>query len=175
MSTRNRNFEVVQINPARNSMTGVLAVAAVMGMLVSRKAGAVDTLELADGTAGLFLRRDVVDAATLKTLTDADILRPNKADFVMPYTVNGAVTAEDYAEVWVEGTELLDSSMDANTLVDSAVTTKDGKIAELTDSEAQEALGIVRQNVAAINHAAPARRFLIEVRRAPKNVPAAGA
>ena len=170
MSTRTRNFQPVKVAANRQSITGLLAVAALQGMVVTRKAGSVDTVELATGKAGLFLREDVVTSAALTALVEANELRPNKDGFQYPYIVGDAVTAEDYAEVWVEG-DALDASMDENTVIGSSVTTSAGKIAELTDSEAQEALGIVRDNIAAINGAG--RRFLIEVARAPKNVPAA--
>lgn len=169
MSTRTRNFQPVKVAAGRQSITGILAVAALQGMVLARTAGAADTLELADGVAGMFLREDVVSSAALTTLIEADELRPNKGGFQYPYTVGGAVTAEDYAEVWIEG-DALDASMDVNTVIGSSVTTSAGKIAELTDSEAQECLGVVRDNIAAINGAG--RRFLIEVARAPKNVPA---
>ena len=173
MSTRTRNFQPVKYPANRHSITGTLAVAALMGMVVTRKSGETDVLELANGKAGFFLDRDVVaNAAALTALVDANELRPNKDGFEYPYVAGGAVTAEDFAEVWIEG-DALDSSMDANTVVGSSVTTESGKIAELTDSEAQEALGIVRQNIADANGSG--RRFLIEVRRAPKNIPAAGA
>lgn len=171
MSTRIRNFQPVKYAANRHSITGLLAVAALAGMVVTRKSGATDELELATGKAGFFLDRDVVaNAAALKALVDANELRPNKDGFEYPYVAGGAVTAEDFAEIWIEG-DALDSSMDVNTVVGSAVTTNAGKIAELTDSEAQEALGIVRLNEADANGSG--RRFLIEVRRAPKNVPAA--
>lgn len=172
MSTRTRNFQPVKYAANRHSITGLLAVAAVAGMVLSRKAGATDELELATGEAGFFLDRDVVaNKAALAALVDANELRPDKDGFEYPYVAAGAVTAEDFAEIWIEGAAL-DASMDAATVVGSAVTTAAGKIAELTNSETQEALGVVRQNIAAINTASPARRFLIEIRRAPLNVPA---
>lgn len=171
MSTRIRNFQPVKYPANRHSITGILAVAAVMGMVLTRKSGETDALELADGKAGFFLDRDVAaNKAALQALVEANERRPDKAGFEYPYVAGGAVTVEDYAEVWVEG-DALDASMDVNTVVGSAVTTAAGKIAELTNSEAQEALGIVRLNEADANGAG--RRFLIEVRRAPKNVPAA--
>jgi len=169
MSTRTRNFQPVKYPANRHSITGLLAVAAVAGMVVSRKAGATDELELANGKAGFFLDRDVVaNKAALAALVDANELRPNKDGFEYPYVAGGAVTAEDFAEVWIEGSAL-DSSMDANTVLRSAVTTVNGKIGELTDSETQEAIGIVIDKIDDANGAG--KRFLIEVRRAPINVP----
>lgn len=171
---RTRNFQPQAYTPNRTTITGALAVAAVMGMVLTRKAGAAnDELELADGEAGFFLDRDVVaNKAALTTLIEANELRPDKDGFEYPYVAGEPVTAQDFAEVWVEG-EALGAGMDNTVAQHTAVTTAAGKIVPLTNSETQECLGIVRQNIAAINTAAPARRFLIEVRRAPKNIPGA--
>ena len=171
---RTRNFQPVQYNSSRNTQTGVCAVAAVMGMVLSLKDDDLETpiLELADGKAGLFLDRDIVaNKAALQVLVEANELRPNKGEFEYPYVAGGAVTAQDFDLVWVEGAAL-HASMDVETTIGQQVTTAAGKITELTNSETQECLGVVRKNMAAINTTAPARRFLIEVIRAPKNVPA---
>lgn len=165
MSTTNRNFQPVKYAANRHSVTGVLAVAALAGMVLSRKAGETDVLELANGKAGFFLDRDVVSAADFKTATEQHQLYPNKAGFVYPYMIGGAVTAEDFEEIWIEG-DALHSSMDSSVTADTGVTTNAGKVCKLTDMLTQEALGIVRQNIPAINGAG--RRFLIEIRRSVK-------
>ncbi len=171
MSTRFRNFQPNDIQSERKSIGGKLAVAAVMGMVVCRKAGATlalqDELELATGKSGFFLRRDVADAAALKAFVDADVLRPGKAGWETPYLIGSSVQAEDFDEIWIESPELLHASMDVDTPVGSRVTTAAGKITEWT-ATTQEAFGIVRENIPAINTAGPARRFLIEIIRAPK-------
>ncbi len=174
MAIRNPNFLPVRYPTDRHTETGKLAVAAVLGMVLVHKAGAGadGEFELADGEAGFFLTRDVVSAADAKAFFEADQLRPDKAGFQSPFVVDGNVQVEDLDKFWVEGPALLDASMDADTPIGSSVTTAAGKIAELANSETKEALGIVRDKVAALNHAAPAKRFLIEVVRAPKNVPA---
>jgi hypothetical protein len=143
-----------------------------MGMVVTRKAGAAnDELELADGKAGFFLDKDVVTKAALTTAIEAHELRPNKTGFEYPDVLGNPVTAHDFTEVWVEG-DALGAGMDDAVAQETPVTTAAGKIVPLTDSEAQECLALVKQNIPAINTASPARRFLLEIRRAPKNIPA---
>lgn len=165
MSTRTRNFQPVKYAANRHSITGLLAVAAVAGMVVSRKAGATDELELATGKAGFFLDRDVVaNNAALKALIDANELRPNKDGFEYPYVAGQAVTAEDFDEVWIEGAAL-DASMDGTVTVGSRFTTASGKIAKWT-ATTQESLGIVRETIDDINGAG--KRFLIQIAREAK-------
>lgn len=168
---RTKNFQPTQYSSTRFTVTGLLAVAALAGMVVTRKNAADDELELANGKAGFFLDRDVVaNKAALQALMEANELRPDKDGFEYPYVAGGQVTAGDFEEIEIEG-DALDASMDANTTVGTAVTTASGKIAELTDSEAQECLGIVRKIVDDIN--GTGKRFTIQIVRAPKNVPAA--
>lgn len=163
---RARNFQPVEYPPRRTTITGMLAVAAVMGMVVARKAGAAnDELELADGKAGFFLDRDVVEnKAALTTIIEANELRPDKGYFEYPYVAGEPVTGHDFAEVWIEG-EALGAGMDNTVAQETPLTTAAGKIVPMTDSSTQECIGVVKQNHAALNAAAPARRFLIEVRR----------
>lgn len=167
---RTANFQPTQYSPNRFTLTGLLAVAALAGMVVTRKNAASDELELANGKAGFFLDRDVVaNKAALQALIEANELRPDKDGFEYPYVAAGAVTAGDFQEIEIEG-DALDASMDDTVTVDTTVTTSAGKIAVLTDSEAEEALGIVRKIEDAKNGAG--KRFTIQIVRAPKNIPA---
>jgi hypothetical protein len=166
------NFQPNKLTPNRYSIGGLLAVAAVRGMIVDRKSGDEDTLELSTGKAGYFLRRDVASAAERMTFVEQDMLYPDARGFEMPYLVGGSAQAEDYEEVWVEGADLLDASMDAATAIRCPVTSAAGKFAELTDSEAQETLGHVALNEAAEN-AGVGRRFLIRIARSARTIPAA--
>jgi hypothetical protein len=168
---RTKNFQPTQYSPNRFTVTGLLAVAALAGMVVTRKNAAADEVELADGKAGYFLDRDVVaNKAALQTLIEANELRPDKDGFEYPYVAGGQVTAGDFEEIEIEGSAL-DSSMDGTVAVGDQVTTASGKIALLTDSEAEECLGIVRKIVDDINGSG--KRFTIQIVRAPKNIPAA--
>lgn len=175
MSTRVRNFQPNDIADDRKTITGLLAVAAVMGMVVNRKVGSTlstqDQLELSSGKAGYFLRRDVADPAGLKAFIDADVLRPNKLGFETPYPIGGVCQAEHFDEVWVEGIDILGAGMNTAAGTSFAVTTLNGQIIPLTHTATQETLGIVRENIPAVNTASPARRFLIEIRRAPLTAP----
>lgn len=171
MAKQYANFQPNKVAAHRNSIGGKLAVVAKRGQIVTRKAGATDEVELATGKAGLFLRRDVVEAAAHKTLVEQEQIYPNKNGFELPYIKDGSVQAEDYSEVWVEGTDLLDASMDETVTARTPVTTAAGKIAVLTDSATEETLGFVELNEAAKNGAG--RRFLIEVARSAKIVVAA--
>lgn len=163
-----RNFQPVKTPKGRHSIGGLLAVAAVLGQIVTRKAGATDTLELATGKAGYFLTRDVVSSAAMKTYMEQDELYPDKGGFGSPFVVGGSVQAEDLPEVWVEGPALL-SGIDTDTPVGTVVTTNAGKLVPLTDAETQEPMGIIRQVIAAINDdTADAARVLVEVRRGQK-------
>ena len=173
MAIRVNNFQPVKYGSDRHSIGGKLAVAAKRGMIVSRKAGAVDELELATGKAGFFLARDVVSAADAKAFVEADELRPNKSGFQSPYVIDGSVQAEDFEEIWVEGTDLLNASMDVNTPVGAQVTTSAGKFTEVTSLTTQEVIGKVVLNIAAINTVAPARRFLLQIIRGTNPVVAA--
>jgi hypothetical protein len=168
---RTRNFQPVRYTNNRYTVTGMLAVAAVMGMMVCRKAGAAnDELELANGKAGWILDRDVLaNKAALTNAIEANELRPDKDYFEYPYVAGQPVTGQDFEEFWVEG-DALGAGMDATVAAETQLTTAAGKYVPLTDSEAQECVGIVKQNIAAVNTDAPARRFLIETRRAPKNI-----
>lgn len=171
---RIQNFQPVKYNKGRHSIGGVLAVAAVRGMIVCRSTSAEDTLALATGKAGFFLTRDVVaNEAALKAYHDADELRPNKAGFQTPAVAGDVVQAEELHEVWVEGTDLLDASITNSTPAGSKLTTTAGKFALLTNSNTQECVGIIRTVLAAQNAVAPAKRFLIEILRNPVNLPAA--
>jgi len=172
MSLRYANFQPVKPKKGRDSIGGLLAVAAVCGMIVSRKTGATDELELSTGKAGFFLSRSVVSDADFKTALEQQELYPDKNEFELPFKVDGSVQAEDFQEVWVEGSALLDASMDVSTTVRAPVTSAAGKFAELTDSEAQECLGFVVLNEAARNGGG-GRRFLIQIARSGKNIPAA--
>jgi hypothetical protein len=168
------NFQPVKYAANRHSIGGVTdaAFVAKRGQIVQQTADG-DGIEIADdGKAGYFLTRDVMLAADLKAWHDANELRPNKAGFTTPFLAGQPAQAEDLKEIWVEGTDLLDASIDENTAVDTALTTDGGKFAVLTDSEAQECIAIVRAKVAALNDDAPAKRFLLEIVRAPKNIPA---
>ncbi len=162
-----RNFQPNDVSATRKTITGILPVAAVMGMIVNRNSTTTDTsdvLQLSTGRAGYFLRRDVVTVAARKAWLDADELRPNKGGFEVPYVIDGAVTAEDFDEVWVEGSALLDASMDAATAVGANVTSSAGKFAEVTNLATQDILGVVQVNEAALNGGG-GRRFLIRVTR----------
>lgn len=171
MSTLNKNFQPVKYPTNRHTVTGILAVAAVAGMVVSRKSGSVDTLELANGKAGWFLDRDVVaNKAALDALIDANELRPNKNGFEYPYVAGGAVTGEDFEEFWIEGAAL-DASMDANAPIRATVTTINGKIGLLTNSETQEAIGIIEDRIDDFNGSG--KRFLIRKAVSGKAIPAA--
>lgn len=161
---RYANFQPVKPKKGRDSIGGLLAVAAVCGMIASRKTGADDTLELATGKAGFFLSRDVVSEGDFKTALEQQELYPDKNQFELPCKVGGSVQAEDFQEVWVEGAALLDASMDAATVVRAPVTSAAGKFAELTNSETQECLGFVVLNEAARNGGG-GRRFLIQIAR----------
>jgi hypothetical protein len=168
---RTKNFQPTQYSASRFTVTGVLAVAALAGMVVTRKNAAADELELADGKSGFFLDRDVVaNKAALQSLIEANELRPDKDGFEYPYVAGGPVTAGDFEEIEIEGSAM-DASMDGTVTVGTPVTTASGKIAVLTDSEAEECLGIVRKIVDDVNGAG--KRFTIQVIRAPKNIPAA--
>lgn len=173
MAIRVNNFQPVKYGSDRHSIGGKLAVAATRGMIVSRKTGATDELELSTGKAGFFLCRDVVSAANAKAFVEADELRPDKAGFVSPYVIDGSVQAEDFTEIWVEGSALLDASMDVNTRIGDQVTAVAGKFAEVTSLTTQEVIGKVVLNIAAINTASPARRFLIQIIRGTNPVVAA--
>ncbi len=174
MAKRVDNFLPVRYPSDRHTETGKLAVAAKRGMVVCHKAaaGADGEVELATGKAGFFLTRDVVSAADLKTFHEGNMLRPDKEGFQSPFVINGHVQAEDLDSFWVEGADVLGASMDADAPIGASVTTAAGKIVLLEDSEAEECLGIIRDKVAAVNAASPAKRFLIQVVRAPMNVPA---
>ena len=163
-----KNFQPVKPKSDRHSIGGILAVAAVAGMVVSHHATAEDTLELATGKAGYFLTRDVKTAADLKTFSEQNQLYPDAGGFETPFLVGGSVQAADYDEVWVEG-EVLDASMDAATTIGCPVTTNAGKIAEVTNAATQEVLGVVEKNIAAVNGAG--RRFLIRVQRDGRGTP----
>src|SRR5690606_36172215 len=107
-------------------------VAAVMGMVVNVKDDDLETptLELANGKSGLFLDRDVVaNKAALQALVESNELRPNKDGFAYPYVAGGAVTAEHFDLVWVEGAAL-HVSLDVDTVIGQQVTTNAGTIAE---------------------------------------------
>lgn len=173
MAIRVNNFQPVKYGSDRHSIGGKLAVAATRGMIVNRKSGATDELELSTGKAGFFLARDVVSAASAKAFVEADELRPNKGGFQSPYVIDGSVQAEDVVELWVEGATLLDASMDVNTPVGAQVTSLGGKFSEVTSLTAQEVIGKVVLNIPAINTASPARRFLIQVIRGTNPVVAA--
>lgn len=171
---RTANFQPVKYPANRHSIGGTLAVAAKRGQIVVRTSATA--VGLATGKAGFFLTRDVIDnddGTALTAYHDADELRPNKAGFQTPFVKGGSVQAEELAEVWVEGTDLLHSSLDENTTVGTKVTTNGGKFAELTDSEAQECMGVIRVVDAAVNAASPAKRFLIEIIKSTVNIPAA--
>jgi hypothetical protein len=163
-------FQPVKTPPNRHSIGGKLAVAAKRGMIVNHKAGTTDELELSTGKAGFFLAFDVVaDLATLKGLIDANELRPNKAGFEYPLVAGSVVQAEDFVEVWVEGSDLLHASMDEDVLPDTPITTAAGKITVLTDSVAQEAMGKVVLNEAG-KVDGDNRRFLLQIARSTKVV-----
>ncbi len=172
MAIRVKNFQPVKYGSDRHSIGGKLAVAAKLGMIVSRKSGAVDELELATGKAGFFLCRDVVTAADAKAFVEADELRPDKAGFVSPYVIDGSVQAEDFVELWVEGSDLLHASMDVNTPVGAQVTSAAGKFSEVTSLTTQEVIAKVVLNIAAVNGGG-GRRFLLQIIRGTNPVVAA--
>jgi hypothetical protein len=165
MAIRVNNFQPVKYGSDRHSIGGKLAVAAKRGQIVNRKSGVVDELELATDKAGFFLARDVMSAANAKLFVEADELRPDKAGFQSPYVIDGSVQAEDFEEVWVEGTDLLDAAMDVNVAVGAQLTSAAGKFKPITHAATQETIGKVVLNIAAVNTAAPARRFLIQIVR----------
>lgn len=168
MSTRTRNFQPVAYNQSRHTITGMLAVAALAGMVVCRKAGAVDELELANNKAGFFLDRDVVaNKAALQALIDNNELRPNKDGFEMPYVAGQAVTAHDFDEFWIEG-DALGAGMSGALAVGTPLTTAEGKLVPATNTETQEVVGYVSDNIDDINGAG--KRFLVTRARAAKNV-----
>ncbi len=172
MAIRYKNFQPVKYSPGRHSIGGILAVAAVQGMIVSRLAGSVDTFELATGKAGYFLTRNVVSAADAKAFHEADMLRLNKGGFQSPFVIGGAVQAEDFEEFWVEGSALLDASMDVDTRVGDQVTSVAGKFSEVTSLTTQEVIAKVVLNIAAINGGG-GRRFLLQTIRGTNPVVAA--
>lgn len=172
MAIRINNFQPVKYGSDRHSIGGKLAVAAVRGMIVSRKTGAVDELELSTGKAGFFLARDCVSAATAKTFVENDELRPDKAGFVSPYVIDGVVQADDFTEIWVEGSDLLHASMDVNTRIGDQVTAVAGKFSEVTSLTTQEVIGKVVLNTPALNGGG-GRRFLIQIIRGTNPVVAA--
>lgn len=168
---RTNNFQPTKYSPSRHSIGGKLAVAAKRGQIVRRKAGTTDELELATGTGGFHLTRDVVTAADAKAFHEADLLRENKGGFQTPFVVDGAVQAEDFAEVWVEGPDLLGAGMDNSVTVGTPLMVSGGKFIPLATPATNENYGVVRENIAAINHPGPARRFLIQITRQPKRTP----
>lgn len=166
---RQSNCEPIRYNPNRHTITGVLAVAAVMGMFVTRKSDADETLELATNKAGFILERDVLaNKAALTALIEANELRPNKDGFEYPYVAGEPVTAHDHLEVWVEG-GAIGAGIDENTAAETQLTTAAGKLVPLTNSATQECAAIVKRNIAAIN-TEDGRRLLIEIRRGVKTV-----
>lgn len=170
MARKHKLFQPNKYARHRASIGGKLAVAAVAGLIVTRKSGATDELELATGKAGFFLRTQVVaDLATLKGLIDANELRMNKAGFEYPVVAGSSVQAEDFEEVWVEGSTLLHASMDENVAPGTPVTTDAGKLKVLTNSETEESMGKVALNIAGVVDPAN-RRFLIHVMRTAKVV-----
>lgn len=170
---RYKAFQPTKREANRFSIGGLLAVAAVEGMIVNRKAGTADTLELSTGKAGYFLSRDVKSLADIQTHVRADVLDPNKGGFQTPFQVDGSVQAEDYDEVWVEGAGLLDASMDNTVVAGANVTSATGKYALLTNSETQESLGVVSLVEPGRLPGSTGKRFCIQVRRSVKNIPAA--
>lgn len=173
MSTKLPNFQPVKYPANRHSIGGTTAddLVAKRGQIVTYgEAG--NTIILAEtGTAGFFLTRDIILESGLTAWHDANELRPNKAGFTTPFLAGQAVQAEELKEVWVEGTDLLHSSLD-DVAVGQPLSTNGGKFAALTDSEAQECIGIIRAKGDALN-AETGNRYLIEIVRAPKNIPAA--
>lgn len=168
---RIRNFQPTQYPANRHTVIAKLAVAALAGMVVNLKAGTTDEFELSDGKAGFFLDKDVVaNKAALQALIEANELRPNKAEFELPDVAGAPVAAQDFAEIEIEGSAL-DASMDGTVTVDTQVTTAAGKIAKLTDSEAEECLGVVRRVADDVN--GTGKRFTIQIMRSAKVIPAA--
>lgn len=168
---RTANFQPIEYSATRFTVTGLLAVAALAGMVVNVKAGTDYELELSTGVAGFFLDKDVVaNKAALQALIEANMLRPDKDGFEYPDVAGGAVTAQDFGVIEIEGSAL-DASMDADATAGMSVTTAAGKIALLTDSEAEESLGIIRSVADDVNGSG--KRFTIQIIRAPKNIPAA--
>ncbi len=174
MAVRVNMFQPVKYNPGRHSFAGTFVGTGKRGLILTRHATSKDVLILANGVSGFFATRDIVaDNDALQAFVEADSLRPNKGGFQSPFVSGGAVQVEDYEEVWVEGTDLLDASMDVNTAVNTQVTTANGKFSERTSLTTMEGIAIVKQNIPAINTDAPARRFLLQIIRTPKGVAAA--
>lgn len=169
------NFQPVKSSPTRHSIGGTVAFVGKRGQIVTHKNDGTNELVLATGTAGFFLERDIVSETDLTAAIKANEIPSNAlnpAEFEYPYQQNGSAQATDYEEVWVEGSDLVDGLTDATT-VGTEVTTAAGKFTPLTDSEAEETMGVVRAIEDAKNAAAPAKRFLISVMRGAKNIPAA--
>jgi hypothetical protein len=173
MSIKLPNFQPVKYPAHRHSIGGTTAdnLVAKRGQIVTYGATGDTIILAATGTSGYFLTRDIMLEADLKAWHDANELRPNKQGFITPFLAGQPVQAEDLKEIWVEGEDLLHSSMD-DVAVGQRVSTNGGKFATLTNSETQECIGIVRSKVAALN-AESGYRYLIEIVRAPKNIPAA--
>ena len=163
-------FQAVQYAANRSTITGLLAVTALAGMVVVPHASQLGVLSLANGQAGFFLDRDVVDPTTLRGMVEQDIIRPNFSNFIYPYCQNMAVLGEDFEYVWIEGAAL-DASMVAAVAPGTPLTTINGKVGVLTDNNTQECIGAVRTVVPAFLSAAPAARFLIQRIRETKKLP----
>jgi hypothetical protein len=165
MALRYQNFQPVKYGSDRHSFSGVLAVAAVAGMIINVKSDAADAVELSTGKAGFFLRENVLaDAAALKAYIEQDILHPNAAGFRTPAVAGGTVQAEDIVDLWVEGAALLDAAMDGTVAAGAQLTSAAGKWKPVTDATTQETLGIVRRVIAAQN-AGSGYRFRIQIVR----------
>lgn len=174
MAKKYENFQPQQTPDNPDSIGGIANFTAVRGNIVVPKGDGTNEVELADGQAGYFLDRDVKSEADITAIVKANEV-PTVGqfgnEFEMPYQEGNAAQAKVFPAVWVEGSDLI-HDLDENTTVDTQVTTNAGKIAELTDSEDQESMGVVRAIEPAKNAAAPAKRFLIAVMRKPVNIPA---
>lgn len=157
-------------------ISGKIAFAATKGLWVRQdpasiagKSGAFDdsrTLIVANNEPGWLLERDVINDTAIPL--DQIVFNTN---LETPDLINTFVTARKVELYEVEGSELLDSSLDASTVLDCPVKVTNGKLAEAL-TEGDVIVGYVRGKLAPLT-ASNTTRFVIEVADGKKLVPAA--